>query len=1204
MSFIVLLILHVSVAQDNPDVESLPGVKFNADAEVLGNIDEDPAGPNSPDFNNNDQYDPMRSHTAPPEVDQRGGIGEAYTITEERLKDIRSLFMYPYYNRGGSSNVGDYQDHIQSSTTLVHKNLNFQLPFFGFRFNYTRVSINGFLEFSDPPPTFKNYPLVFPVRGWPKVNDPAFIGIFYSKCRIGLIRPDDIDQRESGVYFRMERDLRNRIDRMGVEIRERIKWDIREGVIGTDSFDPKHVIIVTWKNVSFAGGIVESLTRTNTFQMVLATDEVFTYAMFNYLNIQWTCHTEARGDTTFGEGGTSAFVGFNAGNGTRAWEYKPYSQDSVIRDLTATGFANNFTGRHIFRIDEEILMGVCNKDIDAGRLKLSFAPESGNMLGGTVVNITGPCFNPEDKIICKFDVSDPVDGVVINKNRAVCVQPRLSAEGYVNLEIAVGSGRYKWKGKYFVETPATAAQKIFFSDMSYNDRSPAELTIKWDRKNLTANENANIRISLWGYRETTVRPQFRYITELANNVQNTGIYKIIPSTYRNNDNAFLKDMTVGFIQINLTDSIPVENTNVYVTPLIWSRPIPLGWYFGPQWERLYGSDWPKHLCDNWLMNDRYLSNFAHELPQCPCTIDQALADKGRFLPDFDCDKDSNHLCYYQESSIHCVRTGLPSAEGAEQQCCYDKMGFLMLSYDQIGGSNPRRSHNFGFIPYMESTKIPSLSQWYHDMVPKFVCCRWQEEQAVGCETFRFERRPTQDCTAYQAPAIAGVYGDPHIMTFDGLEYTFNGKGEFVLVKSNVVAQRLEVQGRFEQMPINEYGEVKATQLTSVVARGNSSTTIEVRIRPPYARWRYRLDVFADGRRVFFDRPSLKFQHFPGVTVYTPTYILNQSEVIIMFNSGAGVEVVESLGFLSARVYLPWNFINKTRGLFGNWSFDMIDDFVLPDGSQITVQTNVNDASRIYNDFGLKWMVDDTDDSRKGRSLFLKEYGRTSATYNNASFLPEFKMDPASILTGNKSSLLPKVYDFCSKKGYHCLYDYAMTLNRDVAFYTTMYRSALTSLKETTGSRIISCGVLETPRFGWKSNYYFTPGQKVSFGCAEDFVLVGDSRRECMPNGQWNLPEYGYTECLRQEEYSLRTAGVTFGIILAVIVPILLLFVYFGFKYLQKYADENDAVLRDKNAVEEQRRLAQERAAKKLTAVEEDIDNFSESTSSPRETTVY
>ena len=37
-------------------------------------------------------------------------------------------------------------------------------------------------------------------------------------------------------------------------------------------------------------------------------------------------------------------------------------------------------------------------------------------------------------------------------------------------------------------------------------------------------------------------------------------------------------------------------------------------------------------------------------------------------------------------------------------------------------------------------------------------------------------------------------------------------------------------------------------------------------------------------------------------------ILNQSHVVMMFQSGAGVEVLENKGYMAARVYLPWTFI--------------------------------------------------------------------------------------------------------------------------------------------------------------------------------------------------------------------------------------------------------------------------------------------------------
>jgi len=62
-----------------------------------------------------------------------------YTITNTRLQEIRSQFMYWYFDKGGNDNQGDYQSALQTTNLQIHKNLNFQLPFFGFRYNYTRV---------------------------------------------------------------------------------------------------------------------------------------------------------------------------------------------------------------------------------------------------------------------------------------------------------------------------------------------------------------------------------------------------------------------------------------------------------------------------------------------------------------------------------------------------------------------------------------------------------------------------------------------------------------------------------------------------------------------------------------------------------------------------------------------------------------------------------------------------------------------------------------------------------------------------------------------------------------------------------------------------------------------------------------------------------------------------------------------------------
>ena len=65
------------------------------------------------------------------------------------------------------------------------------------------------------------------------------------------------------------------------------------------------------------------------------------------------------------------------------------------------------------------------------------------------------------------------------------------------------------------------------------------------------------------------------------------------------------------------------------------------------------------MCDEWIMQDRFLKPFANDLPECPCTLEHALNDKGRFFPDHNCDKDENPECYYNKHAEHCVKTGLP-----------------------------------------------------------------------------------------------------------------------------------------------------------------------------------------------------------------------------------------------------------------------------------------------------------------------------------------------------------------------------------------------------------------------------------------------------------------------------------------------------------------------------------------------------------------
>ena len=54
--------------------------------------------------------------------------------------------------------------------------------------------------------------------------------------------------------------------------------------------------------------------------------------------------------------------------------------------------------------------------------------------------------------------------------------------------------------------------------------------------------------------------------------------------------------------------------NIVDIRMIWSRPIPLGWYFHNQWTRFMGSNYVEAMCDKFVEDDRMWKNFANELP--------------------------------------------------------------------------------------------------------------------------------------------------------------------------------------------------------------------------------------------------------------------------------------------------------------------------------------------------------------------------------------------------------------------------------------------------------------------------------------------------------------------------------------------------------------------------------------------------------------
>ena len=351
-------------------------------------------------------------------------------------------------------------------------------------------------------------------------------------------------------------------------------------------------------------------------------------------------------------------------------------------------------------------------------------------------------------------------------------------------------------------------------------------------------------------------------------------------------------------------------------------------------------------------------------------------------------------------------------QGSGQQCCYGDNGNLLTGSQRGAGSVDR------IAPVGQRG---TLGHFRTDVLPYMFCC-WGE--FADCEAYH-EKRPadngegyriippgiyteygiygtsaTQTISAYTGimlwtlgamqsefslatqnivillylfglslralliPPTAFVIGDPHIVTLDGLKYTFNGKGEFVLIET--VDANFALQGRMVDATDQDGNPARATIFSAIAARQSDSATVQFEIS------RRGLDALVDGERVEFE--DLPVQTFNNVTVRVEEG--RNDSLSASFSSGARMQVRVENDILSVLlVSLPDTFQGRTRGLMGNFNGDTSDDLqprVIP--APIPASSPLFD---IHFNFGVTCKL-----SKTTESLILLEHRIKLWTYIN------------------------------------------------------------------------------------------------------------------------------------------------------------------------------------------------------------------------------
>ena len=162
---------------------------------------------------------------------------------------------------------------------------------------------------------------------------------------------------------------------------------------------------------------------------------------------------------------------------------------------------------------------------------------------------------------------------------------------------------------------------------------------------------------------------------------------------------------------------------------------------------------------------------------------------------------------------------------------------------------------------------------------------------------------------------ACVFGDPHTVTLDGHMYTFNGKGEFILIET--IDNRFTLQGRMVEATDTNQAVVPATVFSAIVGKEAYSDTVQFELSSTN-----QLNALVSGELIDFE--GLSEQEFNNVTIND----LGNNTLTATYSSGAYLNVREENGILSiVIVSLPTSFQGTTRGLMGSFNGDTSDDLV-------------------------------------------------------------------------------------------------------------------------------------------------------------------------------------------------------------------------------------------------------------------------------------
>ncbi|XP_022107056.1 mucin-like protein [Acanthaster planci] len=421
---------------------------------------------------------------------------------------------------------------------------------------------------------------------------------------------------------------------------------------------------------------------------------------------------------------------------------------------------------------------------------------------------------------------------------------------------------------------------------------------------------------------------------------------------------------------------------------------------------------PRLSCHNWYSRQAPYPIFNVYYPAfadtCPCSMRNARRDL-RFLR-------MTHRNYvppgdvwdfFQDTSVACYVRLFQAPGTPGPQCCY-KIYTGDLLYDV---RNPRVASVFERFPFSQNFYTPEVFQkWYEEEVfSRYYCC----EKSNLCHLY-IEWRPLMTCSEYTPPFGGWFWGDPHVRTLDGLDYTFNGLGEYtlVLIEDPGRGERIfELQGRTQR--VYDANRDELTNATSYIGFAALDDVSGARVEVKINKDATDLITTVNGNVV---EPTVVGLVFDGLTVKKED---DPPKVVAIFASDTQFSVGVNNSLVDITVHLSQNYKGKTKGLLGVWDGNSTNDVLRRDGAfQQPTGTDGEMLEVDYFEFGETWRVSINDSH-----FYYLPPDESWDNMNDLDFRPKFLDDLLASVDAEQSQ---KIIAICGDNK-ECQYD-SLVLN--------------------------------------------------------------------------------------------------------------------------------------------------------------------------------